>query len=76
MGLCGCLPIFIGDLLTDRYFKFRVGNRYSDHYSQEAGVTQGSILSVMLFRLKINSIVSCLLIHSGSPKVAIIRVKA
>ena len=33
----------------------------SDPYSQEAGVPQGSILSVTLFSLKINCIVSCLL---------------
>ena len=41
--------------------KVRVGNTYSDPYSQEAGVPQGSILSVTLFSLKINSIVSCIL---------------
>ena len=55
-GLRGRLPMFICDFLSDRYFKVRVGNTYSDPYSQEAGVPQGSILSV-----KINSIVSCLL---------------
>ena len=55
------LPMFICDFLSDCYFKVRVGNIYSDHYSQEAGVPQGSILSVTLFSLKINSIVSCLL---------------
>ena len=60
-GLCGRLPMFICDFLSDRYFKVRVGNTYSDPYSQEAGVPQGSILSVTLFCLKINSIVSCLL---------------
>ena len=43
------------------YFKVRVGNIYSDLYSQETGVPQGSILSVTLFSPKINSIVSCLL---------------
>ena len=47
--------------LSDRYFKVRAGNSYSDPYSQEAGVPQGSILSVTLFSLKINSIVSCIL---------------
>ena len=47
--------------LSDRYFKVRVGNIYSRVYSQEAGIRQGSILSVTLFSLKINSIVSCLL---------------
>ena len=60
-GLRGCLPMFICDFLSDRYFKVRVGNTYSDPYAQEAGVPQGSILSVTLFSLKINSIVSCLL---------------
>ena len=58
-GLRGRLPMFICDLLSDRYF--RVGNIYSDVYSQEAGVPQGSIISVALFGLKINSIFSCLL---------------
>ena len=42
-------------------FKIGVGNIYSDPYSEEAGVPQGSILSVTLFCLKINNIVSCLL---------------
>ena len=60
-GLRGRLPMFICDFLSDRYFKVRVGNTYSDPYSQEAGVPQGSILSVTLFSLKINRIVSCLL---------------
>ena len=53
--------MLICDFLSDRYFKVRVGNIYSDPYSQEAVVPQGSILSVMLFSLEINSIVSCLL---------------
>ena len=48
--------------LSDRYFKVRVGNIYSDPHSQEAGVPQGSILTVTFFSLKINSIVSCLLL--------------
>ena len=32
------LPIFICDFLSDRHFKVRDGNIYSDPYSQEAGV--------------------------------------
>ena len=35
-GLCGRLPMFIYD--SDRYFKVRVGNIYSDPYSLDAGV--------------------------------------
>ena len=41
--------------------KFVLGIYTSDPYSQEAGVPQGSIFSVTLFSLKINSIVFCLL---------------
>ena len=61
MGFCGRLPMFICDFLSDRHFKLRVGNIYSDRYSQETGVPQDSILSDTLFSLLINSIVSCLL---------------
>ena len=61
MGHRGRLPMFIYDFLSDRYYKVRVGNICSDPYPQEAGVPQGSILSVTLFSLKINSIVSYLL---------------
>ena len=57
-GLRGRLPMFICDFLSGRNLKVRVGNIYSEPYSQEAGVLQGSILSVTLFSLKINSIVS------------------
>ena len=53
-----CLSVIF---LSDRYFRVWVGNIYYDPYSQEAGVPQGSILSVTLFCLKINSIVSWLL---------------
>ena len=52
-----CLSVIF---LSDRYFKVSVGNIYSYPYSQKAGVPQGSILSVTLFSLQINSIVSCL----------------
>ena len=57
MVVCQCLSVIF---LSDCYFNVCVGNIYSDPYSQEAGVPQGSILSVTLFSLKINSIVSCL----------------
>lgn len=59
-GLRGRLPEFIGNFLTDRVFKVRVGACLSDCFNQEMGVPQGSILSVTLFILKINSIITCL----------------
>ena len=46
--------------LKDRYFKVRVGSTCSDSHPQEMGVPQGSILSVTLFSVKINSITQCL----------------
>ena len=60
MGLRGRMPMFIQHFLEDRCFKVRVGTTLSDSYKQEMGVPQGSILSVTLFSIKINSIVKCL----------------
>ena len=59
-SLRGHLPIFIAIFLKDRSFKVRVGSTFSDSYLQEMGVPQGSILSVSLFSVKINSIAQCL----------------
>ena len=56
-GLRGYLPIFIEKFLNDRTFQVRVGSTLSDYFDQEMGVPQGSILSVTLFSIKINSIV-------------------
>jgi len=53
-GQRGRLPLFIAGLLFDRKFQVRVGGSYSKLCEQEMGVTQGSILSVTLFCLKIN----------------------
>lgn len=60
MGLRGRLPIFIESFLSDRTFRVRVGNVMSNYFEQENGVPQGSILSVTLFSIKINSIVEAL----------------
>ena len=60
MGLRGRLPHFIKSFLSERVFKVRVGTTLSDFYDQEMGVPQGSILSVTLFLIKINSIASCI----------------
>ena len=59
-GLRGHLPIFIAHFLKDRSFKVRVGSTFSDSHLQEMGIPQGSILSVTLFSVKINSITQCL----------------
>ena len=60
MGLRGNLPIFIKNFLQDRTFRTRIGTEYSDWYPQEQGVPQGSILSPILFEIKINSILDTL----------------
>jgi len=57
-GLRGRLPLFIESFLKNRQFHVRLGSSYSDLFDQETGVPQGSILSVTLFGLKINSIVN------------------
>ena len=58
--LRGRLPIFVADFLRDRTFQVRVGSALSCPQPQELGVPQGSVLSVTLFAMKINSIPSCL----------------
>ena len=55
-GIGGNLFVFIQDFLSDRYIKVRVGSQYSNAYLQEEGVPQGSVLSVTLFAIAINSI--------------------
>ena len=60
MDLRNRLPLFIQNFLSERKFRVRVGTSLSDFYDQEMGVPQGSILSVTLFIVKINSITSCI----------------
>ena len=60
MGLRNHLPIFIKNFLTDRTFHVRLGDAVSSSQPQEMGVPQGSVLSVTLFSIKINSIVKTL----------------
>ena len=56
VGLRGRMPMFIQNFLSNRVFRVRLGSVYSDIHGQEMRVPQGSILSVTLFILKINSI--------------------
>ena len=60
MGLKGNLPTFISNFLSDREFNVRVNSTYFDIQEQEMGVPQGSILSVTLFSIKINSLAKVL----------------
>ena len=60
MELNGRLPNFIKTFLSDRKFRFCIGSTLSNIQNQEEGVLQGSILSVTLFNIKINSITNCL----------------
>ena len=60
MGLKGKLFIFISNFLSDREFNVRVNSTYSDIQEQEIGVPQGSILSVTLLGIQINSLAKVL----------------
>ena len=54
------MPVFISKFLDNRNFRVRIGSTLSDPFEQEMGVPQGSILSVTLFSLKINSLAKVL----------------
>lgn len=56
MGIGVNLPIFIQNFLKDRSFQVKVGSHLLDPFQQEEGVPQSSILSPILFEIKINSI--------------------
>ncbi|GBN63193.1 putative RNA-directed DNA polymerase from transposon X-element [Araneus ventricosus] len=60
IGLRGNLPIFIENFLGTRTFRVRLGNVLSDSFYQNEGVPQGSVLSVILFIIKINDIINTL----------------
>ena len=51
----------IGGFLKDMRFCVAVHMDLSEKYAQEAGVPQGSILSISLFAIKINSLVNVIL---------------
>ena len=55
-GIGGNMFHCIKDFLSDRHLKVRVGSEYSSPYLQEEGVPQGSVLSVTLFAVAINSL--------------------
>ena len=57
-GLRGQLPLYIDAFMKERYFRVKVGNSFSPIKTQENGVPQGAVLSVILFAVKINSLAS------------------
>ena len=59
-GLRGRMSVFISNFLENRNFRVRLGSILSDPFEQEMGVPQGSILSVKLVSLKINSLAKVL----------------
>ncbi|KAG8181012.1 hypothetical protein JTE90_024760 [Oedothorax gibbosus] len=57
LGFRGNLPVFIQNFLKTRVFQVHVRSTLSRDFYQREGVPQGSVLSVVLFILKINGIV-------------------
>ena len=57
-GYRGHLPHFLSNFLSNRSFRIRLGRIMSDSHPLENGVPQGSVLSVTLFAIAINGIVS------------------
>ena len=56
-GLRGNLGVFIAEFMRDRRFQVRVGNRLSAVHRLTLGVPQGSVLSVTLFLVAVNTVV-------------------
>ena len=66
LGFQGRLLCFISNFLSDHLFQVKIGSTLSDFHVQENGVPQGSILSPVLFNIKINDIVTAILKDSES----------
>ena len=57
-GVVGNLSMFVKNFLDNRVFRVRVGNSFSTLHVQKNGVPQGSVLSVTLFAIAIDGIVT------------------
>lgn len=58
-GLKGHLPNFIQNFLQHRTFQVKIGNTYSDEQTQENGIQQGSLISVLGFLAAIDDVTKC-----------------
>src|SRR5678815_1306876 len=58
LGFRGQLPLFIKCLLSNRSMQVRCSSILSRHFTLDEGVPQGSVLSVLLFALGFNDIVT------------------
>ena len=52
----GCLPIFIENFLSSRVFRVKLGNVLTKKYDQIEGYPQGSLLSILLFIIQMNTL--------------------
>ena len=64
VGIRGKMLKWLKDFFTNRKFNVRIGNTYSDEYSVDVGVPQGSILSPLLFSLMLSGLPKCRDIHT------------
>ena len=65
-GLRGRLPMFICDFLSDRYFKVRVGNTYSDPYTHRRQVSHRVVFfpsHYLVSRLIVLYLAFCLILN-------------
>ena len=60
LSLQGRLPIFIKHFLENWTFQTQINNTFTDPKPQGIGIPHGSILSMILFIIKINEITICL----------------
>lgn len=58
-GISGNMLTFIRNFLHNRKIRVKIGAKYSDPRLLENGVPQGSVLSVTLFLVVINSVAEC-----------------
>ena len=64
-GLRGNLPNFIKSFLDDRSFRVRIQGSLSSRFMLENGVPQGSTISVTLFLIAINDLISTVIAPLG-----------